>query len=254
MAVKVQTTKSKQYVTRIINSVPGYINGTVPDIHKVGAVFWTTLIREMYRKIHESYEIRSMGGSDELGNSFKPLTTKTISQRPIGKGNLREFGLTKKQSGTNFKDRTRGLLTPEENRAWKRKYSVVLSQLMRRVNSGQAEKIAAGVAWNHVKSKGAETKINLLGNRNVLIMRITDAIYNSLQPTEGSDRYYRKRNNQLAEIEGTKLTLGTTVSYAKYHNQTRPVIPNNADLWIEDAVNLATNAAITHVLFTVQTS
>jgi hypothetical protein len=245
--VAVQTKRSERFVRTVYGSIPAYIDGSVSDTHRIGAIFWSTLTQELFSRIHKSYVIRSEGGSDDLGNRFKPLKKSTIAQRPIGKGNLSEFGLTKKQSGTSFKNRTRGLLSPEEDREWKRKYSKVLSQLVMKVSGGKAEKIAAAVAWKHVKALGARTKLEVLGNRDVLIMRVTDRILNSLEPSNSGDRAYRPRKDQLYNQVGSKLEVGTLVEYAKYHNNTRPVIPDNIDPWVNQSVEIAMKKVLTHI-------
>jgi len=233
--MRVKTNRSKKFVERIFSDIPAYISGSKSDTHSIGRVFWSAFVRRLYSKIHESYAIRSEGGTDELGNKFLPLKKKTIAQRPIGKGNLGGLGLTKKKSGTALRNRERGLLSPEENLAWKRKYSIVLASLQRRMGTDRAKKIAASVAWNYVKSNGAKTKKELLGNRDVLIMRVTDSIFNSLKPSEGSDYSYRPNKNQIYNRVNNKLEIGTKIEYAKYHNNSRPVIPKDIDPWIEEA-------------------
>jgi len=245
--MKIQTTRSAHFVKRIFNDIPDYINGTISDRHGIGRVFWHTMVRYLYTKIHESYAIRASGGTDELGNKWKPLSPNTIAQRPIRKGELRKLGIIGKGKAS-FKSRQRGLLSPEENIAWKRKYSTVLFKLQTRMGEAKAKKIAAGVAWNYVKSNGAMTKKEKLGSRNVLIMRVTDAIFNSLKPSEGSANQYRPRKNQIYNLVNGKLEIGTTVEYAKYHNKSRPVIPDNIDPWVEEAKDKAMENVTQHIL------
>ena len=116
-----------------------------------------------------------------------------------------------------------------------------------RVGVDQAKKIAAATAWKKLKEKGALTKKELLGGRDVLIMRVTDAIFNSLEPANSGSRGYRARRNQIYKQVGKQLVLGTEVEYAKFHNKTRPVIPENANEWASEATSLAFNAVANHV-------
>ena len=190
--------------------------------------------------------MRSEGGTDDLGNSFAPLTKTTIAMRPIARGSLGSLGLTK-QSGTALKDRQRGLLSPSENKEWRQIYSRVLTSMIPRVGVDRAKQIAAAVAWKKLKEKGALTKKDLLGRRDVLIMRVTDAIFNSLEPANSGSRGYRARRNQIYEQTGKQLVLGTEVEYAKFHNNTRPVIPENADQWANEATSIAFNKVAQHV-------
>ena len=247
----IKTKRTARFVKNVFKSIPAYISGKKSDIHGVSRVFWNTLVRYLYTKIHESYAIRSEGGTDELGNKWKPLSPNTIAQRPIGKKDLKGLRLTRKQSGTALRNRQRGLLSPEENRAWKLKYSKVLSQLMRRMPESKAKNIAAGVAWNYVKANGAMTKKKLLANRNVKIMRVTDTIFNSLQPSEGSPTQYRPRKNQIYNLVNGKLELGTLVEYAKYHNNSRPVIPENISESVQEGQALAMEEVKNHILRSV---
>ena len=223
-----------------------YISGERFDRYGVGRVFWSTLAAEFYSRLYASYKVRSEGGSDDLGNSIAPLAKTTIAMRPIARGSLGSLGLTK-QSGTALQDRQRGLLSPSENREWRQIYSRVLTSLIPRVGVDRAKQIAAAVAWKKLKEKGALTKKDLLGRRDVLIMRVTDAIFNSLKPANSGSRGYRARRNQIYEQTGKQLVLGTEVEYAKFHNNTRPVIPENADQWANEATSIAFNKVAQHV-------
>ena len=144
-------------------------------------------------------------------------------------------------------DRQRGLLSPSENAEWRRIYSAVVKKLTPTVGVDQAKKIAAATAWKKLKEKGALTKKELLGNRDVLIMRVTDEVFNSLEPAKSGTRGYRPRRNQIFEQVGKHLVLGTDVRHARYHNKTRPVIPENADQWANKATSLAFSAVAKHV-------
>lgn len=84
-------------------------------------------------------------------------------------------------------------------------------------------------------------------SRDVLIMRVTDAIFKSLKPSKAGTNGYRKRKNQIYEQVGKTLKLGTTVKYAKFHNKTRPVIPENADEWASIATKRAFAAVAIHL-------
>ena len=110
------------------------------------------------------------------------------------------------------------------------------------MNAAKAKQIAAAVAWNYVKSNGAMTKRKVLGSRNVLIMRVTDAIYNSLAPSEGSPTQYRPKKDQIYNVVNGRMEFGTSVYYAKYHNKTRPVIPDNIEPWVEQGRDLGMEA------------
>jgi len=242
----IKTSRSKKFVNTVTRNIPNYINGSVPDSYNIGKVFWSTLIRGIFTRIHRSYEIRAAGGTDDLGNSFPPLKKETIARRPIGRGELTKFGLDKKSSKVSIGDRQRGLLSPRENKEWKRIYSTKLNRLLLFKDETTAKEIAAASAWKEMKEKGAKTKLDTLGSRDVLIMRVTDAIYNSLEPAKGGMNY-RPRKNQLVEIVGGVLTVGTLVDYAKFHNNSRPVIPEDISKWTKESMDIAFKAAMDYL-------
>lgn len=77
-----------------------------------------------------------------------------------------------------------------------------------------------------------------------LIMRETDKLIDSLMPTSlrGGFSYIPKKN-QIFEFKNGTAVIGTDVEYAKFHNETRPVIPENVDLWYKKAVEEGWKAA-----------
>ena len=242
-----KTQKSKRFVKMIFRRIPGYIDGTYPDRHRIGSVFWSNLSYMLFLKAREMYRIKSEGGTDELGNKWKPLAKSTVAKRPIGKGGLNKLGLTKKQSDTAFKDRSRGLLTPAQNAQWKKIYAGVLSRLITSLPEKAAKAQAAKIAWGKLKKAGAETKKEKLGNRNVLIMRVTDTIYDSLKPSNPDGSFYRPRKNQLYHKVGNMLSIGTLVEYAHFHNSTRPVFPDNFELIVPKLISIAMEHVLNHI-------
>ena len=241
------TTRSVRQIKTIINNIGRYIAGEIHDRYGIGRLFWSTIAAEFYTKIYESYRIRSEGGADELGNTWPKLSTSTIVQREIKKGNLRSLGLTRRQSGTAFNDRTRGLLSPREDAEWRKVYSKNLRKLLFIVDEKTAKAIAAAKAWKELKARGAKTRKEVTESSDHLIMRVTDTIFQSLKPASSGTRGYRARKNQLYERVGNVLKLGTTVAYAKFHNKSRPVIPENVTIWVEDIVSSAFSRVAVHV-------
>ena len=67
-------------------------------------------------KVHAAFLAKSRGGTDEAGIRWAPLTRATVARRPIGPGDLSAIGV----KGTRIPaDRTRGLLTPAQDRRWR---------------------------------------------------------------------------------------------------------------------------------------
>mgnify|MGYP003343136805 CR=1 FL=1 len=63
-------------------------------------LFWGVLVREMFRRMHRSFKIRSEGGADELG-TWRPLKPRTIQIK-------KNLGFDKTASTINV--RTKALL------------------------------------------------------------------------------------------------------------------------------------------------
>ena len=244
----VRTTTRAFTVQAVFQNIPEYISGRKSDTHRIGRIFWGTLTRFLFQKIYMAYAVKSEGGTDELGNRWPPLKRSTIASRPIHGKKLRQYKLTKKQSsGIALKERTRGLLTPAENRLWKLHFFKVFARLRVSLGDAQAKKIAAGYAWNRVKQAGARTKQDVLGARKELIMRVTDRIYDSLRPSGAGGFGYRPVKDQIYNQVGTQLEIGTMVEYASFHEATRPVIPLNMDQWIEQGISAAMEAVMNHI-------
>jgi|LakMenE01Jun11ns_1017448.scaffolds.fasta_scaffold9487815_2 hypothetical protein len=94
-----------------------------------------------------------------------------------------------------------------------------------------------------LRRKGTSISDDYLTTKK-LIMRETDRLMNSLMPANLRAGYsYSPKKDQLFEFKNGKATIGTEVEYAKFHNETRPVIPENVDLWYKQAVEEGWKAA-----------
>ena len=80
--------------------------------------------------------------------------------------------------------------------------------------------------------------------RKNLIMRETDRLLDSLRPTKYTTGSYRPRKDQIWENDGYKIKFGTNVEYAKYHEDTRPVIPKRFGPWVDKASKKGMKAAL----------
>jgi hypothetical protein len=246
MAIKV-TRYTKRELNRLLKSIPAYISGRKTDQHRIAQVFWRNYTQFMFNKFYTSFIIKSDGGVDELGNSFPPLKDSTIIRRPIGKGELTKLKLTRKQTGISYKDRERGLLSPEQNRTWKLIFSESVRRLLLNMGEPEAKMLAAKFAWSQLKKDGALTKKKKFLDRDVKIMRETDRTIRSLKPRQMTQGDYQERVDQLYSLKNGKVVLGTRVPYAKFHNGTRDVIPPNAHEWNDAATKFAMKQVMEHI-------
>lgn len=68
-------------VKRRFAALPAILSGQARDPHGLKRYFHAVLARFLYQKIHAAYRVKALGGSDELGNSWRPLAKSTIKRR-----------------------------------------------------------------------------------------------------------------------------------------------------------------------------
>ena len=77
------------------------------------------------------------------------------------------------------------------------------------------------------------------------ILRATDRLYQSYKPGAYAGGKYRPPPEQVFDISGRGLKMGSSVPYAKEATKFRPIIPSRGivsyDLWISKSVNVALN-------------
>jgi hypothetical protein len=131
---------------------------------------------KLLEMIHDNFEVKANGGTDEAGIKWAPLKRETIAQRRLGPGDKKKFGIGGK--------RERGLLTPAENDRWRKLFSTRKWLLHVKFGMGEREASASAAkyAWFILKGEGAQTKLDVLGGRTVQTLRDTGELFNSLSP------------------------------------------------------------------------
>ena len=88
-----------------------------------------------------------------------------------------------------------------------------------------------------------QTKVELLGSRTVEILRDNGILFNSITPgTWSPGQDYRAERDQVFEIDGNSVAVGSTVKYFRTHDQgdssrgipRRQILPDEEkvpDLW-----------------------
>jgi hypothetical protein len=74
---RTQTRKTKAQVKKILNDLPGYVSGRKRDTYRVRKVFWSVFTHELYRQIHIGFVAKSMGGTDDQGESWLDIRDST---------------------------------------------------------------------------------------------------------------------------------------------------------------------------------
>lgn len=184
-------------------------------------------------KIQEAFIVKSRGGTDAAGIKWEPLKRETIARRRIGPGDLAAIGVKGAKIPAN---RTRGLLTPKEDRTWRSIFASRLAAFRARgFVEGEARSRAAQIAWATLKAQGAKTKLDVLGGRTVDIGRDTGILFRSLTPGLESD------SEQVCEAEPGRITVGSNVPYAGPFHARRRLWPDHE---LPEAWNAALAAAV----------
>mgnify|MGYP003655232322 CR=1 FL=1 len=192
-----------------------------PELEKVRNMFWAAFAYSLYKQAHKNYVLRSKGGGKD-GVKWEKLKKKTIAYRPRGKSN-----------------KGRGLLTKAEDKEWKKIFVIYFKKLMPTMGEVEAKIRAGKIAWSVMKKKGAKTKLQVYGNKNVPIMVRSGRLRDSLKPGEySSGTYIPSGPDQIFEVTSGKLSFGSSVPYAAMQNENRPIF-GNEDAIVEIALEEA---------------
>jgi hypothetical protein len=237
MTVRVRSTASA--LKRFIRDIPGYCSGRLADSFGIGRSFKREFCTSFLEKVSEAYEVKSAGGTDDLGVKWRALKRATIAQRPTTPGERKKLGIKPDE-------RHRGLLNDSQIKQWRAIFRHNFVRLVSRVGEHQAKILASKIAWAALKAQGAKTKLEVLGSRNVPINRVTDALYRSFLPNSGSP-------DQVFEVDHNgEMRAGSKVPYAKYVNRSRPIIPKDHGKWDNYAAMKGTESIIPIVVRSMQ--
>ena len=236
---KINTRMSATQVRGFIKDLPKILHGTKPDTRRLRMVYWSVFAYHLYDQIGKAYLIKSEGGSDAIGDKWKPLSKRTIAYRPLA--GKEKQSLSEVIGGGK---RTRGLLTGSQDKLWKGIFASTMKRLAPIMGLGAAKAQAAKTAWAILKSKGAKTKLDMLGGRKVPIMIRSGRLYNSLKAGKlAGTSYIPSSADQIFEVERQgRVKLGTDVPYAGVQAEKRRLWPEDLSVWISKATEKANEA------------
>lgn len=213
---------SRTELKSLLRSLPSICAGKTRDHYGIGRAFRVQFGVTMLEQISKAFLVKSIGGTDELGDKWKPLAPATIAQRPVTAGEKKRLGITG--------PRERGLLTPDQNKLWKAIFASKLAKLATMLPYGEAKALAAKSAWGILKSKGALTKLAVLGNRQVTMLIVTGKLFKSLYPGYflfGQSQNYVPGTDQVFRVDRPGIIeLGSKVKYANHQHAMRPLWPD----------------------------
>ena len=204
--------------------IPRILAGRAPDRLGIAHGFRMRLAVAFLEKVKLAFITKSRGGTDEAGITWPPLSRRYLAYgRRFARG---EQAALKKAAGLGKGNRyapggQKGLLTAEQLKRWRQVYARNLAWLAAKEPFGEAKAAAAAIAWNTLKREGAQTKLDVFGNREADILRDTGVLFNSLSPgsiaPSGADASYTPPPNQVVQSSGNELLVGTNVPYAAAH-------------------------------------
>lgn len=225
-----QTTKihfvgSRAQVTDLAYQLAAMIAGRAPDRFDIAKGFLSAIGDAALSDILVAFDIKKHGGTDAMGIRWKPLAPSTIARRKVGHKD--------KANDKAIKDRQRIV-----DREYRKEYEKLRSRLSVSMTAEEARNRARQIAGMRATKQTGRTKVDVLGNRKVEILKDIGVLYNSFGPGEftysnGSATYEPATAEQVFEIQPGTVIVGTNVAYAGTHQKgsghipRRQILPEN---------------------------
>lgn len=193
----------------------------IPDTVQSRTLYKAYFAQRFMELVHSAYVEKSKEEADDLGNKWKPLSPITHIYKPLRRGEASTYGIR------NFSG-TRGLLTPKEDRLWRRVFYFSMKKY--------GKERAAQRAWTAVMKVGAKTKKAILTNRRTDINIRTGRLIKAFSPGRvAGGRYIPPSPDQKIRFTQNSMVIVINVPYAPFVHNVRPLIPRNARPWIMEA-------------------
>jgi len=193
-------------VRRLLRTLPAMLSGKSPDPYGIVRGIQLRVANVVLSKIQQAFIVKSRGGVGSDGIQWPPLKPETIAQRTVSKADRKRAGIGERE----WRERQRGLLTPEQNRLWRKKFSRSLAWLRLDMGEREARSRAAQIAWRYVKEElGAKTRLEAFGKRVVDSLRDTGELFRSL--SAGVEDQLSGAPGQIVRIPAGTSFVGTNV-------------------------------------------
>lgn len=220
---------------QLVNQLASGVAGQGPLAGEITRGIQMRMGVALLSKVQQAFIVKSRGGVGSDGIRWKPLSPRTIAARRVSATEKRTLAIGGR--------RERGMLTPAQNQRWKSIFGSRLARLMAQgMNEAAAKTLAAKIAWAVLKQEGAQTKLQVLGSRQVDIGRDTGALLRSLTP--GVEDKPSNADGQVFEVQPGLVIVGTNVPYASRFHRDRPLWPEIMPTQWSDAVNAAASRGI----------
>lgn len=251
--LKVRTKQPREKLLELSRFLPSIISGRRIDQFGLRPVYWNAYRHHLMSKIHEAFMIKSEGGADETGESWKELKRETIAQRPLSRGEIGKLNVGGRGSKA-FKRRERGLLTPEQNKIWSAIFASTTARLRPTLGEAEAKKQAAELAWGILKARGAQTKLEVLGRRTVPILIASGRLEEAMRPGTLTKNHLSSPEEQEIISTGSKLQIDIDVPYSGHVHKKRRLWPSVRKMqgWLTEAAQAGANAVAKRLSETIK--
>lgn len=238
--------------TALLTQLPAVLAGDAADVYGVAERVKLRAGVALLSEVQQDFIDKSRGGVGRDGIRWPKLKPETVAQRRVTRAEYKAAGVKG--------DRTRGLLTPEQNEHWKRRFRAVYLACLRDTDPGTAKRIAGAAAWKWVKEHfGAVTRLELFGQRQVDILRDTGELFRSLTP--GVDYTPSDAPGQVFDVSKPGRVIVGTNKKPWHHTgdpekglPARPLWPPDGsipDAWrpgVDDAIATGVTEAVAAIL------
>lgn len=203
--------------------------------YSVHTTYKSTFIREIMTRVNKAFWVKAKGGTDDLGNKWKPLAPSTHAYKPLSPIEKNTYEIDN--------ELVRGLLTPEQDKTWRIIFARTYNRLLKKgVDSKEAKHEAAKRAWAVIKARGARTKIGLgrITDINVRYGRLVAATFPGKVV---NNRYYPVRNQEIVYKPRGGIGISIRLPYAEAVDRVRPIIPSDISQWVIEANEVAIQEA-----------
>ncbi len=201
--VVIYTSASRAAVRHALLSLPQRMcaGGMIPD---------STMTRcgnALLERIFSAFVVKSLGGTDEAGESWRPLHPKTIAYKRARRTPIEVRRGSRPSQALNIK---------QQERWW---------EVYRRNLAKYHDKsTAAKVAWFVLKSEGATTLLDKYGTQKTEILRDKGDLLKSLSPETRTDK-------SVFRVTPATVEVGTNRKGAIYHHKGVPGRLPQRRLW-----------------------
>lgn len=236
MSNRVYFRGSREDARQVAHQLTRILTGQDVDSHGIARGVFLAMGFAALSDVKDDFIRKSRGGTGEDGRKWAPLSPVTIANRKVDA----------REARANPDIRERAKIVRREKRR-------ILQRLLLSMPREEAEREADRQAQAAATRQTGKTKVDVLGGRNVEILRETGALFNSLSPgkisSPGPFAVYTKPldkggDEQILETISNGVVVGTNVPYAGTHQYgnaernipARPFLPDENNVppaWLD---------------------